>query len=102
MGLKEENLRLKMALALMIQQFYDWRIKPEEAKDYNIEYDEDDEYVECYFHMFESAGEHAWDVLGLDKPIVGEKEMWNLTDNAVVLTQNTFSLLPYGKYILIL
>lgn len=26
--------------------------------------------------------------------------MWNLTDNAVVLTQNTFSLLPYGKYIL--
>ena len=46
MGLKEENLRLKMALALMIQQFYDWRIKPEEAKDYNIEYDEDDEYVE--------------------------------------------------------
>ena len=80
MGLKEENLRLKMALALMIQQFYDWRIKPEEAKDYNIEYDEDDEYVQCYFHMFESAGEHAWDVLGLDRPIVGEKEMWNLTD----------------------
>lgn len=79
MELREENLRLKIALAHMIQQFYDWRIEPEEASKYNIEYDPDDEYVTCYFHMFESAGERAWNMLGLEEPIISETKMWDLT-----------------------
>ena len=78
--LQEENLKLKMALALMVQQFYNWRIKSEEASYYDIDYDQDDDYITCYFHQFESAGEHAWKMLGLDKPIISEKEMWDLTD----------------------
>lgn len=76
--LKEENLRLKLALSSFITQFYDWRISPDEAKNYNIEHDEDDEEVECYFHMFESAGERAWQMLGFDKPIISERKMWEL------------------------
>jgi hypothetical protein len=80
MKLREENLRLKLALASMVQQFYDWRIKPEEASNYNIDYDPDDEYVNCYFHMFESAGERAWNMLGLKEPIVSETTMWDLTE----------------------
>ena len=81
MNLIKENLRLKLALASMVCQFYDWRITPEEAKEYNVEFDEDDETVECYFHMFESAGEKAWDMLGLKNPIIGEREMWKLKDS---------------------
>lgn len=74
----KENLGLKMALALMIQQCYEWTIKPEEADQYNIEYDKNDKYIGCYFHRFESAGESAWEMLGFDRPIIGEKEMQEL------------------------
>lgn len=81
MDLREENLRLKLALASMVVQFYNWRLSVEEADQYNIKYDEDDETVECYFHMFESAGERAWDMLGFDKPIISESEMWKLQDS---------------------
>lgn len=76
--LKEENLRLKLALSSFVTQFYDWQISPEEAEKYNIKYDEGNEKVECYFHTFESAGERAWQMLGFDKPIIGDDEMWEL------------------------
>ena len=78
-NLIEENLRLKLALSSMVQQFYNYRITPEEAKEYNVFYDPDDEMVECYFHMFESAGESAWEMLGFHNPIVSEREMYKLT-----------------------
>lgn len=92
MDYRKENLELKMALALMVQQFYSWRITPEEAEQYNIKYDKDDKYVECYFHTFESAGERAWRMLGLDNPIIGESEMWELTDNL----RNKLLAIRYG------
>lgn len=81
MDIRKENLELKMALALMVQQFYDWTIKPEEADNYNIEYNKDDEYISCYFHMFESAGENAWKMLGFDKPFISEKTLDELISN---------------------
>lgn len=77
-SLREENLELKMALVLMIQQFYEWVIDPEEADHHNIEYDKGEKYINCYFHRFESAGENAWKMLGLNHPIVSEKEMQEL------------------------
>lgn len=79
LSLVEENLRLKLALVATVQQFYNYRITPEEAKEYNVFYDPDDEMVECYFHMFESAGESAWEMLGFHNPIVSEREMYKLT-----------------------
>ncbi len=75
--LQKENLRLKIALVSMVRQFYDYRIKSEEASRYDISYDEADEYIECYFHMFESAGERAWKLLGFQNEIVSKIELNN-------------------------
>lgn len=76
--LKEENLRLKLALLSMIRQFYDHKITYEEADKYDIKYDETDEvdgFIQCYFHLFESSGERAWKMLGLTNVIVSEAEL---------------------------
>lgn len=80
MALKEENLRLKIALSAMIEQFYSYRISKEEADDYNIKYNENDNDVECYFHLFESAGERAWNMLGFKKPIISKEELFELDE----------------------
>ena len=79
--IREENLRLKLALIGFIEQFYGWQISPEEADNYGIEYYKGEEKVDCFFHTFESAGEKAWRMLGLDKPIVGERELYKLEDS---------------------
>ena len=73
--LQKENLRLKIALISMVRQFYDYHIKPEEASRYDIPYHDEDEYIECYFHMFESAGERAWKLLGFSSEIISETEL---------------------------
>lgn len=67
MNLEEENIKLKMALLNMIEQFYEWKITIEEARKYNIKCNPENDYVNCYFHLFESAGEKAWQLLGLKK-----------------------------------
>ncbi len=79
--LKEENLRLKLALLSMIRQFYDYEITHEKANEYNVQYDEEDvsgEFIQCYFHMFESSGEHAWKILGLTDVIISESTLYKL------------------------
>lgn len=76
--LKEENLRLKLTLISMIKQFYDYKITHETANKHNVKYDEIDEsgeFVQCYFHIFESCGEYAWKMLGLSNVIVSESEL---------------------------
>lgn len=62
MDLQEENLRLKIALASMVRQFYD---QPSGG----------------YFHQFESAGERAWNMLGLENPIITEEELCKVEDD---------------------
>ena len=54
----------------MIEQFYEWKITREEARKYNIKCNPENDCVNCYFHLFESAGEKAWQLLGLKNPIV--------------------------------
>lgn len=79
--LKEENLRLKLALLSMIRQFYDYKITHEEANKYNVQYDNEDElgeYIQCYFHMFESSGERAWRMLGLTDVVISESKLYKL------------------------
>jgi hypothetical protein len=76
MSIQEENLRLKIALISMIEQFYQYTISVENAKKYNIIYENPEGLgYNCYFHMFESTGEKAWTILGFDKPIISVKEM---------------------------
>ena len=93
--LKEENLRLKLTLISMIRQFYNYEITHEKANKYSVKYSENDElgeFVQCYFHMFESSGEHAWKMLGLTNAIVSESELDELENKLrdrllILLTQ---------------
>lgn len=78
--LQKENLQLKIALISMVRQFYDYHIKLEEASKYDISYDDEDEYIECYFHMFESAGERVWKMLGFENEIISETELCDMEE----------------------
>lgn len=78
MGLKEENLRLKLALLDMVRQFYGCILTPKIAEQYNVKnYNADEDY---YFHMFQSAGEHAWRILGIENGIISEQELYRIED----------------------
>ena len=59
----------------MIEQFYEWKITREEARKYNIKCNPENDCVNCYFHLFESAGEKAWQLLGLKNPIVTVEDL---------------------------
>ena len=76
MGLKEETLRLKLALLDMVRQFYEC-ITPEIAEKYVRNYDANEYY---YFHMFQSAGEHAWRILGIKNDIISGQELYRIED----------------------
>jgi hypothetical protein len=78
MGLKEENLRLKLALLDMVRQFYECILTPKSAEKYNVKnYNVDEDY---YFHMFQSAGEHAWRILGIKNNIISGQELYRIED----------------------
>lgn len=79
MGLKEENLRLKLALLDMVRQFYEYIILTQEiAEKYNVKnYNVNEDY---YFHMFQSAGEHAWRILGIKNDIISGQELYRIED----------------------
>ena len=91
----EENLMLKLTLLSMIRQFYNYKITHEEANEYNVQYDEEDvsdEFIQCYFRMFESSGEHAWKMLGFENVIVSESKLNKLENELrdrllILLTQ---------------
>lgn len=77
MGLKEENLRLKLALLDMVRQFYECGITPEIAEKYIKNYDVNEDY---YFHMFQSAGEHAWKILGINDCFISNQELYEIEE----------------------
>lgn len=76
MGLKEENLRLKLALLDMVRQFYECGI-PEIAEKYVRNYDANEDY---YFHMFQSAGEHAWKILKINDCFISNQELYEIEE----------------------
>ena len=93
--LEKENLRRKLTFISMIRQFYNDEITNEEANKYSVKYSENDElgeFVQCYFHMFESSGEQAWKMLGLKNKSVSESELDELENKLrdrllILLTQ---------------
>lgn len=77
MGLKEENLRLKLVILDMIRQFYEHGITPEIAEKYIRNYNANEDY---YFHMFQSAGEHAWKILGINDCFISNQELYEIEE----------------------
>lgn len=48
------------------------------AEKYNVKnYNVDEDY---YFHMFQSAGEHAWKILGIKNDIINGQELYRIED----------------------
>ena len=86
MTLKEENLRLKIALLDMALQHYEYRCDVEKAKKLGVAFDEEDEkdgYVNLVFHQFENAGEHAFKVLGIEKDAITTSKLWEIREGLV-------------------
>lgn len=78
MGLKEENIRLKLVILDMVRQFYEYILTPKRAEKYNVKNYNVDEYY--YFHMFQSAGEHAWKILDIKNDIISGQELYMIED----------------------
>ena len=68
----------------MIKKYYNHTISVNQAKKYNLNYvdlDEFDDKVMTCFHEFEGAGESAWYLLGINKPIIARSEIDNIQNN---------------------
>ncbi len=68
---ERESYELKLLCLSEVKRFYKYEMSVEDAKKGNIEYDEDiDEFegkIEGCDHIFEGAGESAWNLFGLEK-----------------------------------
>lgn len=68
----------------MVKTYYNHTISVNQAKKYNLNYvdlDEFDDRVMTCFHEFEGAGESAWYLLGINKPIIARSEIDNIQNN---------------------
>ncbi len=77
-----ELLELKLIDIYMIKEYYKTFVDKEYADNLNIDYDEElDEYddkIDGCDHLFEGAGECAWDLLGFDKNFVALSNVINV------------------------
>jgi len=81
-----EYLYSKYVLCKFVCQFYDYNLSKEEADKLGIKYDENDIYnpldeLRCVFHRYIPEGMYIWNELGIDKPIITLKEMFDRTKN---------------------
>lgn len=82
---KEEDyyrkyLELCMINLTLIQNFYKYSISKEEAKKLKIQYDSIDEYdgkIDCLNHLFESAGESAWNLFKFEDFLVPMSKVYD-------------------------
>ena len=79
-----EYLYSKFVLCKLICQLYDYSLSRDEADKLGIEYGEQDIYtpskeIRCVFHKYNPEALYIWKLLGIDKPIVTLKEMWDKT-----------------------
>lgn len=79
-----EYLYSKFVLCKLICQLYDYNLSRDEADKLGIEYGEQDIYtpskeIRCVFHKYNPEALYIWELLGIDKPIVTLKEMWDKT-----------------------
>ena len=75
---EKDYLKMSICAIGIITKFYEYKVP---VKDIKIEYDKTfDEYggvVDTYYHIFESAGEHAWELLGFKEPIIASSKVYN-------------------------
>lgn len=68
-------LKMSILLADMVMKYYHYSITLNEARKMNIPFDEEDDELDgeisACFHIFESAGENAWEYFEIEEPIVG-------------------------------
>ena len=72
----EKYLKNSILLIDMIKKYYGKKMPQTEVKQMNIPYDEEldefDDEINLCFHLFEGAGESAWNFFDIEEPIVGE------------------------------
>ena len=78
-----EYLKSKKVLCKLALQIYDYKLKEEVAKNMNITFDDEDIYdysnrLVCVFHHYNPEGMYIWHKLGISKPIITMKNMWEL------------------------
>ena len=69
----EEYLKMSLIIAHMVRTYYKYDISVENAKKCGVEYNEDDVFdgkIYAVHHLYESAGESAWNFLDLDEPVI--------------------------------
>ena len=81
---QELYLRMSILLSDMVMHYYSKKIPISEAKrlgiKYNDYYDEDENMIEVCDHLFEGAGESAWQLLELKNPIIGKSIVSGIRD----------------------
>lgn len=88
--LKEENLHLKISIAKFLCQFYERDFTIKALRDYGLGDDldrfgytsensyEDSDEVKCIYHLCEGAGETAFVVLGIEKDIILDDDLYEI------------------------
>lgn len=77
-----EYLELKLIDLYLVEKYYERSIPIDDAKKIGIDYyycfDEYDGLIEGYDHLFESAGEEAWDLFDLKNSFVPRSKIYEL------------------------
>ena len=88
--LKEENLHLKISIAKFLFQFYESDYTIKELRDYGLGDDldrlgytsengyKDSDTVKCVYHLCQGAGERAFVVLGIEKDIILDSDLYQI------------------------
>lgn len=77
---KRLYLKNLLTISHLVRKFYKQDLSIEDAKRNNIEYNDFDEIdgkVKTYHHIFESAGENAWNILGIEEDIITDSFLYN-------------------------
>ena len=70
----------------LVCQFYDYNLRKDKADKLSINYSDDDIFntlnnVSCVYHRYSPEGLYIWDILGIDKPVITLRQMWEVIDS---------------------
>lgn len=73
-------LKNLLKISYMVERYYKTKIEIEKADKLNIEYDLDydelDGVLDVYYHICESCGEYAWNLLDIEQKIITSSQMY--------------------------